>query len=138
MDVPTEWINSLVIVEKAIGALRICLDPRDLNKVIKREHFQLPSWQEISRRIADENFFTKLDANHGFWQIPLHQDSSILITFNTPFGRYKFLRMPFGILSAQEVFHKRVCQYFDKIDGCETNIDDILVWEKPRRNMTDA
>ena len=75
-----------------------------------------------------QSFFTKLDSNHGYWQIPLHQDSSIFTTFNTPFGRYKFLRMPFGILSAQEVFHKRVCQYFDKIDGCETNIDDI--WGK--------
>ena len=132
VDIPTEWVNSLVIVKKPNAALRICLDRRDLNKVIKREYFQLLSWEEISGRIADAQFFTKLDANHGYWQIPLHQESSILTTFNTPFGGYKFLRMPFGILSAQEVFHKRVCQYFDKIDGCETNIDDILVWGKTK------
>ena len=56
----------------------------------------------------------------------------MLTTFNTPFGRYRFLRMPFGILSAQEVFHKRISQYFDQIDGCETNIDDILVWGKTK------
>ena len=67
---PTEWINSLVIVEKPSGALRVCLDPRDLNKSLKREHFQLPTWEEISSRISGARHFTKLDANHGYWQIP--------------------------------------------------------------------
>ena len=87
VDIPTEWVHSLVIVEKPNGTLRICLDPHDLNKAIKREHFQLPSWEEISGRIADAKFFTKIDANHGYWQIPLHKESSMLTTFNTPIGR---------------------------------------------------
>lgn len=43
VDIPTEWVSFLVIVEKPDGTLRICLDPRDLNKAIKRGHFQLPS-----------------------------------------------------------------------------------------------
>jgi hypothetical protein len=51
-----------------------------------------------------------------------------LTTFNTPFGRYRFLRMPFGIHSAQEIFHKRVNHLFEDLEGVETDIDDILVW----------
>ena len=60
---PTEWVNSLVTVEKPYGALTVCLDPRDLNKSLKREHFQLATWEEISRRISGARHFTKLDAN---------------------------------------------------------------------------
>lgn len=44
---PTDWVSSLVIVQKKNGALRICLDPRDLNKAVKREHFKLPTREEI-------------------------------------------------------------------------------------------
>ena len=128
VEEPTEWVNSLVVIEKPNGALRICLDPRDLNKVLKREHFQLPTWEEISTRIVNAKYFTKLDANHGYWQIPLDLESSLKTTFNTPFGRFRFLRMPFGIHSAQEVFHKRIYQHFENIEGCETDIDDFLIW----------
>ena len=56
----------------------------------------------------------------------------MLTTFNTPFSCYRLLRVPFEILFAQEVFHKRISQYFDQIGGCETNIDDILVWGKTK------
>ena len=87
IDIPTEWVHSLVIVEKPNGTLRICLGPRDLNKAIKREHFQLSSWEGISGRIADAKFFTKLLANPWYWQIPLHKETSMLATLNTPFGR---------------------------------------------------
>ena len=52
----------------------------------------------------------------------------MMTTFNTPFGRYRFGRMPFGILSAQEVFQKRIQQHFDDILGCGTDIDDFLIW----------
>ncbi|PIK55635.1 hypothetical protein BSL78_07444 [Apostichopus japonicus] len=136
VESPTDWVNSLVIVEKSNGRLRICLDPRDLNKAIKREHFQLPTVDEITSNLTGAQFFSVLDANQGFWQIPLDQESAKLCTFNTPFGRYKFLRLPFGIHSAPEVFHKTVAQLFEGIEGVHTYIDDILVWGKTRTNMT--
>ena len=51
IEEPTEWVNSMVVVEKPAGGLRICLDPRDLNKAIQREHYQLPTFDEISSRL---------------------------------------------------------------------------------------
>ncbi len=101
---PSDWVNSMVIVEKANGKLRICLDPKDLNHVIKRHHLQLPTAEEITARMADACFFTKLDASSGYWQIKVDKESSKLLTFNTPFGRYRFLRLPYGVHSASEVF----------------------------------
>ena len=135
VDKPTEWVHNPVIVEKTNGKLRICLDPRELNKYLKREHFQLPTWEEIASRLAGAKYFSKLDANQGYWQITLDEESSRLTTFNTPFGRYRFLRMPFGIHSAQEVFHKRISQHFEDLEGVETDIDDILVWGTTMRDM---
>jgi transposase InsO family protein len=127
VDHPTDWVSSLVIVEKK-GKLRICLDPKNLNMAIKREHYQLPTIEEIVSRMSKATVFSKLDARHGYWQLPLDEESQELTTFNTPFGRYCYTRTPFGIKSAQEVFQKRICQHFDDLRGVETDIDDILVW----------
>ena len=128
VDEPTEWVNSMVVAEKPNGDLRVCLDPRDLNKAIKREYYQLPTFEEIASRLNGAKIFTNLDANKGYWQIPLDENSIKLTTFNTPFGRYQYTRLPYGIHSAQEVFHKRVSQSFDGIQQVETDIDDILIW----------
>ncbi|KAK3731331.1 hypothetical protein QZH41_004089 [Actinostola sp. cb2023] len=133
VDQPTDWVNSMVAVEKKnTDKLRICIDPRPLNKAIKREHYHLPTIEEITTRLSGAKFFSTLDARSGFWQIPLDDESSTLTTFATPYGRYRFTRMPFGIHSAQEVFHKRLHELFQDLSGVETDIDDILVWGRTR------
>lgn len=120
IDEPTEWVNSLVIVEKKNGKLRICLDPRNLNKAIKREHFKLPTREEIMAQFANVKYVSKLDASSGFWQLKLDEASSRLCTFNTPHRRYRFLRLPFGIASAPEVYHKTIHMLYEHIEGADT------------------
>lgn len=78
-------------------SLRICLDPFNLNKNIRREHFPLPSFEEISSKLNDAKYFSTLVAMSAFWQIAIDTYSSDLCTFVTPLGKYKFLRLPFGI-----------------------------------------
>lgn len=108
---PTEWVNSMATVQKPNGKLRICIDPRDLNKAILREHYPLRTVEEVVSQMPNANFFfTKLDATSGFWQLRLDEPSSKLSTFNTPYGRYRFVRLPFGIKSAPEVFQKIISQ----------------------------
>ena len=130
IDEPTKWFSSMVVVEKPSGELRICLDPRDLNEEIKREYYQLPAFQEIISRLSLAKVFTKIDANKGYWQIPLDESRTKLTTFNTPFGRYQFTRLPYGVHSTPEVFHKRISQYFNGMSEIETDIDDILIWRQ--------
>ena len=72
--------------------------------------------------------FRVLDATSGFWHIKLDEKSSELLTFNPPFGRYQYLRMPFVINSAPEIFQKRMTQAFEDLSGVKTIVDDILVW----------
>ena len=131
-DGPTDWVNSLVVVEKKSGDLRVCLDPRSLNKAVKREHFTLPTREDLMGEFAEAKYFTKLDATSGYWHVVLDEDSSKLTTFNTPFGRFRFLRLPFGLKSAGEVFHKKVAMLFENIEGVVTSMDDILISGKTK------
>ena len=63
----TEWVNSMVVIRKPNGKLRICIDPRDLNKVVKREHYPMRTIEEIATRMPNAKFFTVLDASSGYW-----------------------------------------------------------------------
>ncbi len=127
VEQPTEWVSSMVTIVKP-NKLRICIDPRRLNEAVQREHYPLLTVEEVISRLPGAKYFSTFDAASGFWQIPLDEASSRLTTFNTPFGRYKFNRLPFGISSAPEVFQRVMHQMFDRIDGCEIIMDDILVW----------
>ena len=55
VDQPNDWVNNLVVVEKANGSLRLCLDPKDVNKAIKREHHKIPTIQEISSELNNSS-----------------------------------------------------------------------------------
>lgn len=129
VEEPTDWVNSITCVKKRNSSeLRVCLDPKDLNENIKREHYQIPKREEILSDMAGAKFFSKLDASHGFWQLKLDPESSRFTTFNTPFGRYCFLRLPFGIKSAPEIFHRAMEAIIEGLDGTRVYIDDLVVW----------
>jgi len=126
-DGPTDWVNSLLVIEKKDGSLRICLDPRDLNKAIKREHYHIPTCEEVLAKLTGKKVFTIIDMKDGFWQVKLDNASSLLCTFNTPYGRYSMNRLPFGISSAPEVFQKRNNEIFGDIPGACVVFDDLIV-----------
>ena len=129
IDESTDWVNSLVVVKKPKSdKLRVCLDPRSLNVAIQRELYQLPTIEDITTRMYGTKWFSKVDANQGYWQLKLDEKSQLLTTFNSPFGRYCFMRMPLGIRSAHEVYQKRISQIVENLEGVETNIDDIIIW----------
>ena len=77
--------------------------------------------------LAKSHNFTKLDTCHGYWSIVLNQESSLLMTFNSPFGRYHFLWLPFGLVSSQDIFQKRMDQILEECQGCIRIADDITV-----------
>ena len=104
------------------------IDPRDLNKAVQREHFPLKTVEEVVSQMPGAKVFSRLDAVSGFWHVRLDEPSSRLCTFNTPFGQYRFLRLPFGIKSAPEVFQKFISDMVKDIDGAEAIMDDIIVW----------
>ena len=126
---PTDWVNSMVAVVKP-NKLRICIDPRDLNEAIRREHFPMTTIEEVVADMPQAKVFSVLDATSGYWQAKLDEASSKLCTFNTPFGRYRFTRLPFGTKSAPEVFQNYMSELFADVEGVKVIVDDLLVWGK--------
>ena len=83
----TEWIISIVPVMKEDGSLRLCLDPKDLNKAIKRNQWYARTLDDILPELAQSKYFTVKDATSGFWHMPLDFRRSLLTTFNTLWGK---------------------------------------------------
>ena len=129
---PTDWVNSLVTVEKANGSLRVCLDPKDLNNAIMRPHYPTKSLDDILPDLAGATIFSKMDARSGYWSIKLTDRSSYLTTFNSPFGRYRFLRLPFGLNNSQDLFQQKMDVCLEGLPGVKTIVDDIVVFGKDR------
>ena len=123
---PTPWVSSMVVIPKSNGSLRICLDPQDLNRAIQREHYPLPTIEEIATCLHKAKLFTILDVQSGFWHVKLDEPSSFLTRFNTPFGRYRWKRMPFGISSAPEVFQRKMHELIEGLQGVEVVADDFV------------
>ncbi|KAK2710841.1 hypothetical protein QYM36_012133 [Artemia franciscana] len=121
---PTEWVNSIVLVKKGDGSLRICLDPVDINRWIKRPHHPVPLFKDIAAKFEGARKFFKVDARSGYWSMVLDDESSELTTFNTVFGRYCWKRYPFGLVSAQDDYQKKM---EEALEGIEIGlvIDDI-------------
>ena len=88
-------------LKKSSGCLRIWLDPKDLNRAIKRNHHVTPTLEELTHKFAGSTIFSKVDAQHGYRSVVLEEESSMLTTFNSPFGQYRYLRMPFYLVLQQ-------------------------------------
>ena len=127
VDEPTEWCSPIVVVPKADGRVRICVDLTRLNQAVRREVYQMPTVEETLGSLTEGSVFSKLDANSGCHQIVLNPESAKLTTFITPFGRYMFKRLPFGISSAPEHFQKRMDKELSGIEGVKCRMDDILI-----------
>ena len=130
VDEPTDWVHNLVITEKRNGSLRIFLDPRPLNKAIKRERYEIPTPADVQSQLGDKQIFTVIYMKDGYWHVKLTEESSHLCTFHTPWGRKRFKRMPFGISSASEVMQKRNEETFADIPGVRIIADDMIISAK--------
>ncbi|XP_036329901.1 uncharacterized protein K02A2.6-like [Rhagoletis pomonella] len=138
VDEPTPWCAPLVIVPKNNGEIRLCVDLTKLNSALEREIHPMPVADHTLAQLSGAKLFSKLDANSGFWQIKLNEKSQPLTTFLTPFGRYWFLRLPFGISSAPEIYQKRMQIILQDITGVVCQMDDILVFGAKARSHDEA
>ena len=107
--------------------IRVCIDPQHLNKALKRSHYPLPVIEDILPDIGKAKVFSKADLKEGYLQIKLDKQSSMLTTFQTPWGRYRWLRMPFGITPSSEYFHLKLYQNLEGLPGVYKIADDLLI-----------
>jgi transposase InsO family protein len=123
----TDWCSSITTAIKKDGSIRVCLDPKRLNNEIKRCPHKIPTLEELSPAFAHAKYFSKLDAKSGYWAVHLDKDSQDLTTFRTPFGRYCYNRLPFGLAISQDVFQQHMDNILERVPGCVGIADDVAV-----------
>ena len=128
MNAPTDWVSNVVIATKPSGDLRICIDPKELNKALKRERYPIPVIEHVLPELTKARVFTKVDARNGYWHVVLDEESAKLTTFDTPFGRYYWKRLPFGLSVSSEIFQKRIHQALDGLSGLLDVHDDMVIY----------
>ena len=134
VDEHTDWCSSLAFSTKKDGLMRICIDPQRLNNSPKRCPHKIPTVEQLNPQFANARVFSKLDAKAGYWAIHLEKKSQLLTTFRTPFGRYCWLRLPFGLNVSQDIFQSRMDQHLDGLTGVISIADDIVVFDENEEN----
>ena len=127
---PTDWVSALTFRRKENGKLRVCLDPQALNQASKRTYHKTPTLEELTPKFHGAKVFSKLDARHGYWSIVLDKESSLMTTFHSPYGRYRFLRLPFGLKVSQDIFQEKMDMILEQCPGTLGIADDVAVFGK--------
>lgn len=133
-DGPAEWIHKLVVREKPNGDLRLCLDPHFLNMALKKQYYQLPTLKDLADVVKNCTHFSVLDIREGFHHVELDEKAQKLCIFSTPFGCYKYKRLPFGLSVATDIFQEMNVRTFGHINGLFIFVDDILIAGKSKED----
>ena len=86
---PTSWISALLIVTKPNNDIRVCIDPKPLNRALMRDHYCMPTIDDVLPRLSKAKAFSTADAANAFWHLCPDEESSKLTTFETPFGKFR-------------------------------------------------
>ena len=135
------WSSAVITVKKKNGGCRICLDYRAVNGVTTPDPYQMPFIEDILDTLANAKFMSKLDLNKGFHQIPVKKEDKQKTAFCTPWGKYQFCRMPFGLRNGPAVFQRMMDKILHQdLDHCRVYIDDIVVfspsWEQHCQHLS--
>ena len=123
----TEWVSQMAVVHKPNGKLRICTDPQPLNAAVKREYYRLPVLDDVLPKLKNAKVFSKLDVREAYWHVRLDEESSKLTTMTTPFGRYRWRRLPFGLKVSSEIFQRKLDEALEGLEGVFSVVDDVVI-----------
>jgi len=121
------WNSPVLLIKKKDGNWRFCVDFRKLNAATLKDSSQLPRVDDILDSVTRSKVFSKLDLASGYWQIPVHEDSRHLLTFESMEKQYRFKVLPFGVTNAPALFQKMIYNIVRGIKGVECLIDDIII-----------
>ena len=121
------WSSQLHVVTKKDGSFRMCGDYRRLNTVTTPDRFSIPLIADLTARLHRRKFFGKVDLVKGYHQIPVAEEDIANTAITTPFGTFEFLRMPFGLKNAGQMFQRMMDEILCDLDFLFVYMDDVLV-----------
>ena len=135
------WSSPMVPVRKPDGSVRLCIDYRKINSVTTPDPFAIPLIEDLLDELGEARYLSKLDMNKGFYQIPVAEQDQPKTAFVTPWGKYEFTRMPFGLRNAPSTFQRCMNEVLQGLEDCSSAyIDDVIVysrtWEEHVTHLT--
>ncbi len=126
----TEWVSPVVLTLKKNGKLRVCVNYKALNKIIKKDQYPLPFCEEILEEVAGHDMYTFGDGYKGYHQVKIAPEDQLKTTFTTPWGTFCYTIMPFGLCNAPGTFQRLMNKVFDPFLGLflPVFIDDFGVY----------
>lgn len=123
------YASPVILVKKADGSYRFCIDYRKLNAITKRDVYPLPRIDDMLDALGKAIIFTTFDLESGFWQIPVHPDDIEKTAFNTQQGHYEFRVLPFGLTNAPSTFQRVMDRVLRPHQAyCKVFVDDIIIF----------
>ena len=124
------WSSPVVLVKKPGKDHRFCVDYRRLNAVTKRDVYPLPLMEDVFDRVAGSRYFSSIDLQSGYHQVPVAPEDQCKTAFVTPDGFYEFKRLPFGLNNAPSTFQRLMDRVLGSLkwNMCLVYLDDILVF----------
>ena len=126
------WGAPVLFVKKKYGTLRLCIDYRQLNKVIVKNKYPFPRIHDLFDQIRGAKVFSKIDLRSGYHQLRIKDEDIHKTTFRTRYGNYEFVVVPFGLTNAPATFmclmNSVFSRYLEKF--VLVFLDDILVYSK--------
>ncbi|UYV60352.1 hypothetical protein LAZ67_1000919 [Cordylochernes scorpioides] len=124
----SKWASPIVTVLKNDGTIRICHDYKTtVNLYTNPDKYPLPTIPQLLDRLRGGKVFTKLDMAQAYQQLKVDDESSEILTINTPRGLYRVKRLPFGLNSAVGTFQRFMDTLLSGIDGVAVYLDDVLI-----------
>lgn len=129
-----QWSDSVGVTTNKNGKVGLCIDPKPLNRTLHRNHYSLPTIDGVISLLSKGHVFAVLDTKNGFWHIQFDEPSSLATTFVTPWGRNRWLRMPFGLSPTLEETQRRIDVALEGLPGQKDIAHDIPVFRSRNTN----
>ena len=126
----SSWSVPIIVVPKGDGGKHLVIDYRALNKVTRKFTWPMPKVEDIFSNLNGTTYFRALDLQAGYQHILLDKPSILKMAFNSPFGKYEYVKVPFGLAQTPAYFQELMTGILKNFSFAIAYLDNIIIFSK--------